>query len=248
MTIVPVTVLIPVGPYEVYKRWLGECLESVKAQTMQPSEFLIVDDMADIKFSELRPLWDRSVVCNREDFQGRRFLTEHKVDVATLWLAPWRIGDVGAFNCGVALAKNDLVFLLSCDDTLEPDCIEQCYAEWTANKQRDAYYWVANHYMDGQPDQALPFSAGMVTKGLWRETGGFPVEATGCGGDAALHSILLTYLPDRLVKVAGGRPLYNVRVHAESETAKAGPWLGIMGEVRGLLTKQWQSPKWGRMS
>lgn len=227
MMTVPVTVMVPVGPYEVYKRYFGECLESVKAQTTEPSEVLIIDDMANVEgdFSE--------IFSHIPSFK--------------YWRTPWRLGDVGAFNCGVALANNDLVFLLSCDDTLEPDCIEQCYAEWNEHGQRDAYYWVANHYMDGQPDQALPFSAGMVTKGLWRETGGFPVEATGCGGDAALHSILLTYFPDRLVMVAGGRPLYNVRVHAESETAKAGPWLGIMGEVRGLLTKQWQPPKWGRM-
>ncbi|KKL87028.1 hypothetical protein LCGC14_1938860, partial [marine sediment metagenome] len=149
----PVTVMIPVGPYPVYKQWLGECLDSVTAQTLQPAEVLLIDDMADVRPSELP--WALSDV--------------------RIWKTPWRLGDVGAFNCGVALARNDLVFMLSCDDTLEPTCLEECVTAYTKNQQRDGYYWVGTHYMDGQPDQALPFSAAMVTKGLWRECGGFPV-------------------------------------------------------------------------
>jgi glycosyltransferase involved in cell wall biosynthesis len=219
----PVTVMIPVGPYPVHKRWLGECMASVAAQTLPPAEVLLIDDMADLAALD----------------------AEHPE--YNVWRAPWRLGDVGAFNCGVALAKNDLVFMLSCDDTLEPDCLELCAAEYEKMEERDGYYWVGNHYMDGQPDQALPFSAAMVTKGLWRECGGFPVETTGCGGDAALISILLTHFPRRLVKVAGGKPLYNVRVHKESETANIGPWMGVMSEVRGLVTKLWKPPEWGRM-
>ena len=144
------------------------------------------------------------------------------------------------------MARNDRVFMLSCDDTLEPDCLEMCVAAYEKNQQKDAYYWVGCHFMDGQPDQALPFSASMVTKGLWRECGGFPVETTGCGGDAALISILMTHFPGRLVSVAGGRPLYNYRTHKESETANITPWLHVMDEVRGLTTNLWKPPNWGR--
>lgn len=219
----PVTVMVPVGPYPYHKRWLGECLESVLAQTLPASEILLIDDMADLSVLD----------ADHPEY--------------TVWQAPWRLGDVGAFNCGVALARNDFVFMLSCDDTLEPDCLKLCVAEYEKMEERDGYYWVGNHYMDGQPDQALPFSAAMVTKGLWRECGGFPVETTGCGGDAALVSILLTHFPRRLVKVAGGKPLYNCRVHTESQTANLGPWMGVMGTVRSLVTEQWKQPRWGRM-
>lgn len=219
----PVTVMIPVGPYQVYKRWLAECLNSVAAQTYPADEVLLIDDMAGVDLFKLPPYNLR------------------------VWKAPWRLGDVGAFNCGVALARNDLVFMLGCDDNLEPDCLAACVAEYEGLQERDGYYWVGTHYMDGQPDQALPFSAAMVTKGLWRECGGFPVETTGCGGDAALISILMTHLPERLLKVAGGKPLYNYRVHKESLTANIGPWTGVMGTVRDIVTKQWKTPEWGRM-
>ncbi len=222
----PVTVMIPVGPYPHHKRWLGECLDSVAVQTVQPAEILLIDDMAGVD-----PAW-------------REFWPDGR---AHIWKTPWRLGDVGAFNCGVALARNDLVFMLACDDTLEPDCLELCVAEHEKMEEREGYYWVGCHYMDGQPDQALPFSAAMVTKGLWRECGGFPVETTGCGGDAALISILMTYMPDRLVKVADGTPLYNYRTHKGSETATMGPWMGVMSEVRGLTTKLSKPPEWGRM-
>lgn len=222
----PVTVMIPVGPYPCHKRWLGECLASVAAQTCPADEVLLIDDMADV---------------------DSHIGLDVGLSKIRIWKAPWRLGDVGAFNCGVALARNDLVFMLSCDDTLEPDCLELCAIEYEKMEGRDGYYWVGNHYMDGQPDQALPFSAAMVTKGLWRECGGFPVETTGCGGDAALISILMTHFSRRLVKVADGKPLYNCRVHAESQTANLGPWMGVMGTMRGIVTAQWKSPEWGRM-
>jgi len=215
-----VSVVIPVGPYAFYKQWLGEAIESVKKQSHPASQILLIDDMAGLSS------------------QGNG---------VTLWRAPWRLGGVGAFNCGVALAESDLVFLLSCDDTIDADCLHLCIAAWQQNKREDAYYWVGCRYSDGREGQALPFLGAMVTKGLWRMVGGFPIEATSGAGDAALVSILLTHFPDRLVKVANGRPLYNYRVHTQTETANAGPWLGVIGETRGLVTKLWKQPQWGRM-
>jgi len=220
--LIEVSILVPVGPHRVYRQFLGECLDSAARQTLRPSEILIVDDMAGLKDIDLpvNPL-------------------------IRVWKNPWRLGDVGSFNSGVALAKSDLVFMLSCDDTIRPECLELCVAEWESHHREDAYYYVGAHYMGGEwPDQTVPFSAAMVTKNLWKMTGGFPVETTGCGGDAALISILMTYFPNRLIPVARGKPLYNYRVHKDSETANSTPWMGVMTEARSLATKLWKKPEW----
>ncbi len=218
--------MIPVGPYPIYKEYLQECLDSVLAQTLLPAEILLIDDMAGLP-------------------QG---LGHSQAVPIRTWRAPWRLGDVGAFNCGVALAENDLVFMLSCDDRIRPECLELCVAEWEKNQRKDAYYYVGCHYIDDVwPDQTIPFSGSMVTKGLWKLTGGFPVETTGHGGDAALISILMTYFPDLLVPVAGGRPLYDYRTHNGTQTANGTPWAGVMIESRKLATNLWKPPVWGRM-
>lgn len=239
---VPVTVIVPVGPFPVYKKYLGECLGSVREQTEAPSEVLLIDDMAGLPTIEFQQYTD---ILHTLPSALPHYAEDPN---CTVWAPPWRLGDVGAINCGVALAQNDLVFILSCDDWLEPDCIEKCYKKWEKHGKKDGYYWVGCHYSDGRPDQALAFSASMVTKGLWRETGGFAVETTGCGGDAAFISMMMVHFPDKLIKVADGKPLYNVRIHSETMTANAGPWLGVMAEVRGLVTNLWKPPNWGRMA
>ncbi len=228
MNTAPVTVMIPVGPYAAYKQWLPECLASARAQTHPPDEVLIIDDMADVGPAD-------GII----DGSGN----------IRVWRTPWRIGDVGAFNCGVGLARNDLVFLLSCDDMLRPDCLELCIAEWEAHGRKDAYYYVGAHYIAGEwPDQTVPFGNAMVTKGLWRLTGGIPLAAASGAGDAAHISIMMVHFPDRLIPVAGGKPLYDYRVHGQSVTSKMGPWSGVVDETRRLVTELWQPPEWGRMS
>jgi hypothetical protein len=238
--------MIPVGPYACHKRWLGECLASVQAQTLPPAEVLLVDDMAGVQMSDLSGFGDEVYWAATRPENGR-VLRDGK-DIARLWRAPWRLGGVGAFNCGVALARNDLVFMLSCDDSIRPKCLELCVAEWEKHGQADGYYYVGCHYSDGRPDQTVPFSGAMVTKGLWRMMGGFPIEAGSGAGDAALISILMAHLPAHLIQVAEGQALYDYRVHSETETANAGPWWGIIGDTRGIVTKLWKPPKWGRMA
>ena len=48
-----ITVVIPVGPQSVYKKYLPEALESLKYQTEPPDEILIIDDMADLSVNDL---------------------------------------------------------------------------------------------------------------------------------------------------------------------------------------------------
>lgn len=227
-----VTVLIPVGPYAVYKKWLKECFDSVFVQTLQPDELLIIDDMADC--GSLVDSW----------------VTEKQPAFAVKgWNAPWRLGDLTAWNCGVGLARNDLVFLLSCDDTIRPECLDLCVREWEAHDCKDAFYYVGAHYMGGEwPDQTVPFGNAMVTKGLWRLTGGLPIEAASGASDAAHISIMMVHFPDRLIPVANGQPLYDYRTHNQTVTAQLGPWSGVVEQTRGLVTNRWQPLDWGRMS
>lgn len=218
-----ITVAIPVGPRREDMRYLSECLESVHRQTKPPEEILLVDDMAGL---------------HPEDFPDCRITR-----------LPWRMGVPGAFNAGVACAKTDAVFMLGADDLLEPTCLAACWAAFEANKRQDAYYYIGITYSDDREDktQTVPCNAAMVTKGLWRKTGGFAPEASAGANDAALISVLMVHMPEALVAVKNGEPLMTYRVHNQSLTGRRGQdWQGIILATRDRLTKEWQAPEWGR--
>lgn len=219
-----ITVSIPVGPEQHHRAYLDECLASLAAQTHLPDEVLVIDDMAGLP-------------------QG---LNRQYPFPARTWHAPWRLGVAGAFNMGVALAENDLVFLLGADDRLLPNCLERCLEKYGWNDERPAYYGVGVRYSDGRPDQFELCNAAMVTKGLWRATGGFPPEAGSGAPDAAFISMLMVNSPHSLILVSQEEPLYWYRVHNGTDTAGRGPWQGVILETRNLLTQLWQPPAWGR--
>lgn len=219
-----VTVAIPVGPEPHHREWLAEAVESVKGQTV-PTGVILIDDMADL-------------VVYAHAFNL------HRVEMR------WRVGVATAFNYGVACAPTDLVFMLGSDDWLEPECIEEClrvYDARPAEKRDLGYYYVGVRYTDERDDQMLPCNAAMVTKALWRATGGFPPE-TGVGApDAALISMLMTH-PDvaDIIPVEGKRPLYNHRIHPGQDTAGRAPYQPAIHNVRDVLTREWKPPRWGR--
>lgn len=214
-----ISVVIPVGPYSANRRWLDEAIASVYAQTRQPEEVLIIDDMAGLP----------------EFYYGTH-----------VWYSPWRLGVAHAFNFGVALARNDLVFLMGSDDILEPDCLQKCYERWLENQKQDAYYYTGIRYSDNGELQDLPCGYALVTKGLWRDTGGFPVESAVGAPDAAFVSILMVHHKNSLVMVSDGKPLVTYRRHNESDTAGRGPWQGAILETRDVLTTMWKKPDWPR--
>ena len=222
-----ITVAIPVGPFEANRRWLGECLESVAAQTIQPDEVVLIDDMAGLSAIDVTPV----------------------SDIARVWRSPWRAGVAHAFNFGVALARNEAVFMLGSDDTLAPECLERCAKAWeqSADPLR-SYFWVGVHYLDDRGDQFLPCNAALVSRTLWRETGGFPVETAIGAPDAALVSIMMVHHDaGRLVEVpTRPRTLYNYRPHAETDTAGRGAWQGAILQARDILTAGWTRPEWRR--
>lgn len=217
-----VTVVIPVGPNEANKRWLGDCIKSVYNQTQRPDEVLIIADGC--KVDHEIPPW----------INWSKWTNNFRV-----WETPWQSGVAHAFNFGIGLARNELVFMLGSDDYLAPDCLEQCVNVWEKNKRQDAYYWVGVEYLDEREDkkQFLPCNAAMVTKEFWKWCGGFPPETASGAPDAALISMLWNpKYSKKLVGVNSNKPLYYVRTHPGSDTSKRGPWQGVILQTRDILT------------
>lgn len=224
-----ISVVIPVGPEPHHQEYLSECLESVRAQTHQANEILLIDDMAAVRH-----------------FKGCR-----------IWRSPWRIGTGSAINCGVALAENDLVYILCADDWLEPECLESCAKEYKRRNDPLGYYHVTVRFrpegsykhpggLPVPPIQDLPCGAAMVTKQLWRNMGGFPIEAA-VSPDSGLISILIGQKGSgNLYSVRHGVPLCNVRMHATQDSASRGPWKNVISAACDLLTRDWKQPNWGR--
>jgi glycosyltransferase involved in cell wall biosynthesis len=216
-----ISVVIPVGPAPGHTRWLKECLDSVWAQTMQPSEVLLIDDMANLDLADNR-------------------LRVHR--------NPWICGVAHSYNFGVSLARSECVFMIASDDLLYPKCLEECWRTYQVNNQKDAYYYVGVEYMDDRQDkfQTVPCNTAMVTKRLWKLTGGFPIQSSHGANDAALISIMIRHMSGLLIPVAHGTPLAKMRTHSDQFTSKPAYWQGIIMETRNHLTTEWKEPQWGR--
>lgn len=226
----PVSVVIPVGPLPCHREWLEECLDSVVAQTVQPNHVIMVDDMAGLSTLKIDPLAHLPL---------------------EVWRSPWHLGVAHAFNIGAALARGPLVFLLGADDTLEPDCLERCLQEYDAVDRKHSnanlgYYYVSLRYMDSGETQCVPCNAAMIHKDLWKATGGFPVESASGAPDAALVSIIWGRKIGFTHPVDKEKVLYNYRRHPGTDTASKGAWQGVILETRDLVTREWQPPQWGR--
>jgi len=224
----PISVVIPVGPSQANRRWLLEAQESLERQTLIPDEIVFIND--------------GRASTQEKDYCRPSFILENTM--IHHYTPPWKLGVAHAFNFGVALARNECVFMLGSDDTLEPECLERCVEAYEGSGSRDAYYWVPVKYMHDGSIQHVPCGAAMVTKGLWQMTGGFPTEAAVGASDAALLSIMMVHMPDRIVQV-GSKPLYNYRSHPESDTSLKMPhWHQIIVDTRNVLTSEWKAPEW----
>lgn len=216
-----ISVVIPVGPAPSHKRWLGDCLESIWAQTMAPGEVLLIDDMAGLDLADNR---------------------------LRVYRNPWISGVAHSFNFGISLARCECIFMIGSDDIMYPKCLEECWKTYMVNKQVDGYYYTGIEYMDDRADkfQTAPCNSAMVTKGLWKMTGGFPIQSSAGANDCALISILMKHLPRVLIPVSGGIPLVKIRTHTEQFTSKPAYWQGVIMNIRDYLTKEWKPTQWGR--
>lgn len=222
-----ISVVIPVGPSEANRRWLGECLATVGAQTCPAAEVLLIDDMAGL----LHPAsgaWKQQV---------------------KIWETPWLSGVAHSFNFGVALAACELVVMLGSDDLLEPWALADCARQWERDRDPLGYYSLDVRYMDTGETQSIACNAAMVTKALWRHTGGFPVQSAVGAPDAALLSIMMAAKgrAGNIRRVRSDQPPYLYRRHPDTNTQlDYARFEKVILAVRDTVTRDWQPPQWGR--
>lgn len=215
-----ISIVVPVGPEPIHKKYLQELLDSIKEQTVAPSEVLLIDDMAHLEKCQF-------------DFDGLP-VRIHK--------NPWLSGCAHSLNFGVALAKNELVMFNGSDDRFFPNAVEDCLRAWDKNKQDPLGYYFCDVEYDNGEQQACACGAAMVTKALWDRCGGFPIE-TSCGApDCCLISIFLVH-PEagKIIHVESGRPPYWCRRHPDSLTSHLTPMEGL---IRSYVPGVWKQPTW----
>lgn len=220
-----ITIAIPVGPHPVYKRYMQECLDSLKAQTVPFTEVLLIDDMANLKAWGL-------------DF-GNLPVRIHE--------NPWLCGCAHSLNFGVSLAKNDLVMFLSSDDVARPWLCEDLTRAWNKHQHILGYYHCDVEYDNGET-QGCACGAAMVHKALWRRCGGFPIESSVGACDSMLISLFLVHPHESgsMYRVESHHPPVWYRRHMESLTAKSGPMQNPIFHIRSYLPTVWTRPEWGR--
>jgi glycosyltransferase involved in cell wall biosynthesis len=205
-TTAPITVVIPVGPKPHHREYLGEMLASIEQQSYLPSEIILVNDGG--------PSMDL-VTWIFGSLAGRVLIREY--------IQPWNVGMVACWNCGVGLARNELVLLVGADDRLYGDCIDECYKAWQREQEPLGYYYLGVKYSDGR-EQNTACNAAMVTKALWKHTGGFPPQSAVGAPDHIFLSMLLAasnkgLTTAKILRVCDDM-LYWYRVGENTETTK----------------------------
>lgn len=89
------SVVTPVGAKEHHRKWLNECVNSVRAQTLKANEHILVGDGLDLS----------------------------PMEGATILNLSRHVG-VLCVNNGIEIARNDWIVILNSDDELMPRCLE----------------------------------------------------------------------------------------------------------------------------
>lgn len=234
----PISVVIPVGPDPAYLKFLPECIESVLNQTYKPTEIILIDDGMDLfsrvlmsdlfKYDKMRQ--------GRED--SIKFIRDDITDVI-YYKTLWNVGVPDAFNFGIALSEDNLVFTIGSDDKMLPTCLEKCAEAYDKHKKEGWYY--VKYQLESGDILQIQNNTAMVTRSLWHETGGFPPSAGVGACDALLLSIMMKHMPDRIIPVESDEPLCWLREGDHQDTRKNG-WL--FGEeivsIRGKETDRWK--------
>jgi glycosyltransferase involved in cell wall biosynthesis len=220
----PISVIIPVGPKPHHREYLGEMLQSIADQSLIPDEIILVDDGGHDTYLQSIP------------FQFNRVYTH----VLTLH---WNCGMVAAWNCGVGLARNELCLLVGADDRLYGDCIAECmnaFERW--GRDLYGYYYLGVKYSDGN-EQNTACNAAMVTKTLWKHTGGIPSQAAVGAPDHIFLSMILAasrkdpnWCKARILRVHDDM-LYWYRVGNNTETTR-NIWPAIEA-VKNFVHETW---------
>ena len=231
--------MIPVGPKSGHKKYLAECIESILNQIKRPDEILILDDQAHLKILD-RPDVGKLFV---EDAEFPRL--SYRTPEINIWDSPWLSGPTTMFNYGVALAKNEWVAFLGSDDKLYPTALEKAEKAIEAAADPNGYYNFSCFIDENQSVVSWFNHASVVSKSLWKLTGGLhPMSITGAM-DAAFISVLMKHMPEHLHKIAEGEPLYWVRSHPDQYTLESTSRYGtFVIQLRDDLTREWKKPEW----
>lgn len=247
MELSPITVIIPVGPKPIYKKWFSDAFNSAFNQTYKPDEIFILDDQALLETKY--PLQDLLIDYLGNDYTTTILLNGKIIYKApdkpsiSIWKSPWLLGVSTIFNIGVALSENNMVMMMGSDDILNKHCLEHV-AKAYMKHNIEGWYNVTCEFADGAL-QDLPNHAAAVTQKLWKDTGGFPPSAAVGAPDALLLSIMLKHMSDRIIQVEKGTPLYWVRQHNEQATNfDAKVFHGECISIRNKETERWSKPEW----
>lgn len=202
-----------------------ETWESIAIQSLLPSEVIFVDDGG----AEL----EEYIQDNLRHIDGVNVLVEHNA---------CNLGVVASLNIGVAISKHALVLLGCTDDLFLPNCVQRCADAWEEYQNPLAYYYLGVKYSDGR-EQNCACGAAMVTKELWRYTGGFPPQAAVGAADHIFLSCLMAgardgYSKAQIIRVSD-ELTYWYRVHGKTETSTTNIWPAIEA-VRDRLTAEWR--------
>jgi glycosyltransferase involved in cell wall biosynthesis len=157
-----------------YAHYVGECLASVRAQTLAGLDLVVVDDASTDRSPEVVGDWLRS---NSARFARIRHL-RHKRNS----------GPASARNTGFAACETPLVFVLDADNLLYPRCLaqlsralEKCDASFsycliekcgTTRGLQNLYSWHRDVLRYGNPVDAMV----MLRRSVWRAAGGYTVN------------------------------------------------------------------------
>lgn len=222
MTSNGITIVVPVGPNPVYLAYLPECLESIQQQMGEHDQLLIIDDQAYLQLDAF------------ESYNPRRML----------FRTPWLSGCAHAWNFGVALAANEWCILMGSDDKLLPGALDACREVISGAADPLGYYHLTCQLDTGEIIAHFN-NAAMVSKALWKHTGGFPITSTVGAPDALLISIMMVHMPQHLLQVKEGTPLYWVRQHEHQDTRQYAAFFNPeVISIRNKETARWTKPSW----
>lgn len=102
-----------------YKNYLDEAVSSVLSQTVQPDEFIIIDD------------------CSTD---GSHQILEKYKDIASVVINEKNLGIVNNFNKAVSIAQGDYIAFLGADNRMRCDYVELCKAALDKNPKASVAY------------------------------------------------------------------------------------------------------------